>query len=256
MAEKNEDVETLERGDIWFFYRPRVEEESPSKQGDLQRFYMVMNPRDDKNYRLTIIGGKELPDPSKSGRAKYWGFVDTVRSDPRSIDKVLGAETYQTKTRGERHLPAARPAGEGKYRILRHGDHTHLAYALELPKKPREVQKALNIEDEASYIISVKNPKKGAPAQAGLGKEQKADLPKDLQERFEGRRFVDVDPPRFLDKEGVEFLLVAAAEDLKEDLGIEIRADTESCRSADVFQDLKLDRDEHPTEPLCEGKWA
>lgn len=256
MAERDDKVKTLEKGDVWFFYRPRVEEEEPSKQADLQRFYMVLNPHGEKNYRLNIIGGKELPDPSKQGKAKYWGFVDLVRGDPKAIDKELGADTYQTKTRGKRHLPAARPAGEGKYRILRHDDHTHLAYKLELPKEPDEVQKALNIQGEASYIISVKNPEKPAPKGAGLGGKQKADLPKSLMERFEGRRFIDVDPPKFLDKEGVEFLLVSASDDLQADLGIDIQAEPERCRSADLFSELKLDRDEHPTEPLCEGKWA
>lgn len=254
MAQENGGAETLEKGDIWFFYRPKVEEEDPSKQADVQRFYLVTHPVGG-NYRLNIIGGKELPDPAKKGRGKYWGFVDMVRKGPKAIDAELGHEDYQTKTRGERHLPAARPAGEGKYRIVRHDDHTHLAYN-ELPKEPGEVQKAFHIEDEASYIVSVKNPERPTPKNAGLQSEQKADLPKDLMERFQGRRFVDVDPPSFLDKEGVEFLLISAAENIKEELGVEIKADTQRCQNADVFKDLKLDREEHPTEPLCEGHWA
>ena len=33
--------------------------------------------------------------------------------------------------------PPARPAAEGIYAIVRHGDHTHLAYVIELPQRPR-----------------------------------------------------------------------------------------------------------------------
>ena len=56
---------------------------------------------------------------------------------------------------------AARPVGEGKYAIIRHHqNHTELAYILELPKEPGEAQIELGIEKEASYIVSVINPKK------------------------------------------------------------------------------------------------
>ncbi|MBE0534593.1 MAG: hypothetical protein IH624_02910 [Phycisphaerae bacterium] len=37
MADK---AETLERGDIYFFYRPKVNEQEPQGLGDVQRFYM------------------------------------------------------------------------------------------------------------------------------------------------------------------------------------------------------------------------
>jgi hypothetical protein len=35
----------LEEGDIFFFYRPRVEEEHPEGLGDVQRFGLVLRPR-------------------------------------------------------------------------------------------------------------------------------------------------------------------------------------------------------------------
>ena len=51
--------------------------------------------------------------------------------------------------------------GEGKYAIIRHHqNHTELAYILELPKEPGEAQIELGIEREASYVVSVINPKK------------------------------------------------------------------------------------------------
>lgn len=250
-----ENVETLERGNIYFLYRPRVEEEEPEGVGDVQRLYMVLSPDDKKKYRLAVLGRKKLPDPSKSGGGRFWGFVESVSNRPDPIREELQEHEYGTKTRGERHLPAARPVGEGVYRILRHGNHTHLVYALELPEKPGPAQKELNIEEEASYVISIKNPEKGGPRAAGLSEEKAAEYPKYLQEAFRDRRFGEADPPQFLDHEGTEFLLVSASDDLKEELGIELETEHETEATAEIFKDLRLQKSEHPLEPLFEGKW-
>jgi hypothetical protein len=97
---------------------------------------------------------------------------------------------YDTATRGERVRPEARPAGEGVYRIVEHGNHNHLTYALELPEEPFAVQKELNIELEASYIFSVKNPEVSSPPGVRLASKQKVDYPERLRVMFHGRRFV------------------------------------------------------------------
>lgn len=254
MNMKTEQTTTLEKGNIYFFYRPRVEEEDPGGKSDVRNLYMVLCSKD-KHARLGILGQKEMPDPEKSGHNRYWGFIDLVRKDPKAIRDALASEEYETKTRGKRHQPAARPAGEGVYRILRHEDHTHLAYRLELPKSPGEVQDELGIEEQASYVISVKNPEKGSPRAAGLSEDRKADFPKKLQEKFRDRKFIDADPPDFLNHEGCEFVLISASEDLKEDLGIELKVEDEDKSSADIFNQLKADKLEAPTEPLFEGKW-
>ncbi|MFP4071000.1 MAG: hypothetical protein ACLFTB_03025 [Desulfovibrionales bacterium] len=256
MAEQQEQIQTLERGSIYFFYRPRVEEEDPDSVEDVERMYMVLSPAQKDRYRLAVIGRKQLPDPSRSGRDKFWGFVSTVRKDPKNIDRELQGETYTTKTRGTRHLPAARPLGEGVYRILRHEDHTHFVYALELPHDTGDVQEEFRLEEEASYVISIKNPQKGSPQAAGLSKDQQAEFPKALQEVFRGRRFADANPPEFLDRQGTEFLLIAASGDVKEELGITLHPEREEASSADIFKDLKMDRHQHPVEPLFEGEWA
>jgi hypothetical protein len=128
-------VRTLERGDIYFFYQPKVEEDDPDRYTDLQRLYMVLSPTREARHRLIIIGHKRLPKPERSPENRLWGFVDIVRKSPKKIRAALSAGKYKTQTRGERHMPAARPAGEGVYRVLLHGDHTHLVYALELPDK-------------------------------------------------------------------------------------------------------------------------
>jgi hypothetical protein len=83
-----------------------------------------------------------------------------------------------------------------------HGNHTHLAYVLELPTQQGPAERELNIEREASYIIAVRNPASPSPPSAGLDPEREARFPKKLLEKFAGRKFVPVDPPDFLDYEG------------------------------------------------------
>lgn len=251
---EQESVETLERGNIYFLYRPRVEEEDPESLEDVQNMYMVLSPHGKDEYRLGIIGRKHLPDPGAK-QERIWGFIEAIEKDPKKVVDELGEEEYETKTRGTRHRPAARPAGEGVYRIVRHEDHTHLVYALELPKSPGEVQDEMELEEEASYVISVKNPEKPSPRSAGLPQDRNADYPKSLQEKFEGRRFIDADPPKLLDYEGSQFVLISAAEDVKEDLGIELDPQDENESRAEIFNDLRLEKSKQPIDPLTEGEW-
>jgi hypothetical protein len=142
MAPKKDDTHTLERGNIYFFYRPRVEEEAPESIEDVRRFYLLLSPEQKSRYRLAIIGRKRLPDPVQEGRERNWGFVSLVRKDHKSIREELMGEEYETKTRGTREVPAARPLGEGVYRILLHGDHTPLVYSLELRRSPANPRKS------------------------------------------------------------------------------------------------------------------
>lgn len=251
----NGGVKTLEAGNVYFFYRPRVETEDPEKLGDVQRLFLVLAPDGKRSFRLLPVGQKHLGEPEAKGRDKFWAFVQTVGKKPDDMLEALGKESYETKTRGERRQPAARPAGEGRYRILRHGDHTHFVYALELPEKLREVQKALTLADEASYVISVKNPDKPSPKSAGLPEKHQAEYSKTLQDVFRGRKFGELDPPDFLDVEGTELVLVSAAGDIEEELGVSLDTEDESRRSADMFKELHLEAQEHPVKPLFEGRW-
>src|SRR5438105_4516667 len=147
-------VDVLERGDIFFVYRPRVQQESAESLEDVQRSYMVLSPEGKQRHRLIVLGQKRLPEIREGGH-RVWGYVDMVERDPRKLEDELDRQTYTTKTRGERTRPEARPAGEGVYAIVRHNDHTHLTYELELPRQPGEVQEELAIEPEGSYIISI-----------------------------------------------------------------------------------------------------
>jgi hypothetical protein len=155
MAKKSESgaaPEILEQGDIYFLYRPKVRsaEEAEERDGnaaaedidDVQNFCLVLKPQGGR-FRLINVGRKRLPDIE--GHERNWGFVEMVADSGQEIEEVLRRDTYDTETRGERVLPAARPAGEGVYALVREGSRMHLAWALELPKKPGPVQRAFNV---------------------------------------------------------------------------------------------------------------
>lgn len=241
----------LERGDIYFLYRPRVETQEAHGLKDVERFYMLLQPRDQSLYRLIVIGRKRLPDPSEHNR--FWAFVWRVFTDRDALVQELGPQEYQTKTRSLRHVPPARPAAEGSYAIGRHDDHTHLAYVIELPARQGPVARELNIERKASYIIAVRNPESPRPPNTGIDPDYAARFPEYLQKKLAGRKFLPVDPPDFLNHEGAELILVGASEDPERELGIELKANCEE-HAADLFRDLDLPR-EIARAPLFEGQW-
>jgi hypothetical protein len=253
-------LETIEKGHLYFLFRPRVvergEQSEPTSARDVQQFYMLLSPHGSGPYRLAVIGREMLPDPARSGKARFWGFIDMVAEDPGEIRESLRAFDYTTKTRGERTQPGARVVGEGVYRLVWFADSTHLVYSLELPRSEGDPQQAFNIEEEASYVITVKNPQTPTPPGAGLSEKQVADYPRRLQEVFRGRKFAECDPPELLDREGAQFVLIAASDDIRAEMGIHSQAKRETRRSADVFTDLRLDKDELPVEPLFEGEWT
>jgi hypothetical protein len=251
-SEQDSAAEIVEQGDVYFFYRPKVENEEATSLDDVQRFHIVMRPHGKASFRLTTVGRKRLPDIGEHERT--WGFVDFVARSARDIERALREQTYETKTRGTRTRPAARPAGEGVYALMRAGNQLFLAYELELPKRAGKVQQELKIPPQGSFAISIKNPQASTPPGVGLREDQEADYPHSLQREFRGRRFATEDP-RLLDYPGAEFVIVGARLDPERELGIEFPIEKETPETADVFRKLQIDRRRHPIEPLLKGEW-
>lgn len=242
----------LERGDLFFFYRPRVGEEEVHDLRDVQRLFLVLNPDGTHRFRRIVVGRKRLPDPRRHERV--WAFVAQVADRPEMVRDELERKAYATRTRGTRILPEARPAGEARYAIVDHGGHTHLGYVLELPHQPGDAQDELGILREASLVIAVRNPDAPAPPGAGLAPHRRAQFPPELRERFRGRRWAPVDPPEFLDHEGAELELIGAAIDAERELGIPFDASAGPPESADLFRDLRLAPGDLPVDPLERGE--
>ena len=243
----------VEKGDLFFFYRPRIDSQSARDLDDLQRLYVVLRPaRKRPRIRVLTIGRKRLPEIA--GHERSWGFVDRVTISTRVLARLLGEERYRTKTRGERALPAARPAGEGVYEFLRLGHKLFLAYELELPQRPGPVQRVLNIAMRGSYALSIKNPRATTPADVGLREEEEADYPPQLLREFRGRRFASEDV-KLLDYRGAEFVLVGAEPDPGRARDVEISSRHQSAEGAAIFDTLHLARHGQPIEPLLAGSW-
>ncbi|HJY14481.1 MAG TPA: DUF2795 domain-containing protein [Nitrososphaeraceae archaeon] len=253
----NDKSKIIEQGDIFFFYRPKVDAEEVEDLGDVQRFYMITAPNDNTKYRLFLIGQKQLPEiveGKSTSEEKNWALNILTTSNPKDIQKELMPAEYTTQTRGKRRLAAAVPAGEGKYVIVKHDNHTELAYVLELPETPGPTQREFEIKKEASYIISVKNPDVKVPG--FVASEKNPEYPNTLKEKFGDKRWINVEEPDFLNYENTQLLLIGARKkNVEEELGIDIDEEKETERSADLFKELKVRKEQIPLKPLLKGKF-
>lgn len=242
----------IEQGDVFFFYRPRLGVEEVDDLVDVQRFFLILKPDRKRRFRRIILGRKRLPDPREHERE--WAFVYEVDDDPAELREEIRGKVYETRTRGVRVEPAARPVGEGRYAIVDHEGHTHFAYVLELPEEPGAAQDLFRIRPEASYIVAVRNPAAEAPPGVGLRPAQRPGYPPELMERFGNRRFIALDDPQFLDIEGTELVLIGAADDPEAELGVRLDREQERLERADIFRRLRIRPDELPLEPLARGE--
>lgn len=252
IKKNNNDSKTLELGDIYFFYRPKVKAENKKDRvhamSDIQRFYIVLHPRNTRLYRLIILGAKRLPEIKKK-HEKNWAVVDFVTLSEKALVKELGEHRYVTKTKGRRFLPASRPVGEGVYSIMEQGKNTYLSYLLELPKKRGGPQHALKIQPNASYVVSVKNP--SAP---GRMVSKPVEFPANLKKLFGNLRFIPLKSPKLLNYSGAELLIIGAHTGNKK-VKIPLNKQHEDIDSAAIFNDLQLWKNDHSIVPLFKGEW-
>ncbi len=151
----------------------------------------------------------------------------------------------------------ARPAGLGKYVIVKHQNHTELAYILESPEEPGEAQKEFGIEKEASYIISVINPKQPAPSGYPSTEESPNYPDKILSEFNENQNFVSLtQDTSFINYLNAQVILIGAREGkdtINKELGIDIE-EGRSGKSSDIIKKLNMRKGQIPIKPITEGK--
>ena len=122
-------VQVLERGDISFFYRPVVQAaDAMTFRPGVQALFAVLSPGERELHRRLRIGRKRMP---VAAGERLWAVVERVGSLDRVLAGQLEPEHYQTRTRGHRYQPEARPVAQGSYAFVRHDDHCHLAYRIE-----------------------------------------------------------------------------------------------------------------------------
>ena len=195
-------VEVLERGDISFFFRPRVQPaDAPAGSATapgVQSFFFVLSTAGDRHRRVRV-GRKRMP---AAGGERLWARVERVGSLQRVLADLLEAEEYRTKTRGDRYQPGARPIGQGGYAFVRHGDHIHLVYRLE------------QLEDDVPDEVGV--PEAGSD----LVLFSRSELDEDPAG---GRlRWTTAGEPALLDEEGYELVLVGVDDEPERELGIDV----------------------------------
>jgi hypothetical protein len=276
-------VEVLEKGDIFFFYRPKAKVIDDGSGGDvksiedIRRFFMVTataanteneqqqqfdgtnskTPKEGESprYRLFVIGKKSLPEirTTEARRSeRYWAKVGGIFENPQELTGELLSDEFR---KGD----AARAVGEGKYAIVKHQDHAELAYVLEMPEEPGEAQRELGIEKEASYIVSIINPKVSVPAGYPSSEEPPTYPESILKEFGENENFISLaNDLRFINFQNAQMILVGAREGrdvIQKEFGIDIKEEKETVHSADIFSKLKIEKDKVPTKPLIEGKF-
>lgn len=237
----------VEQGDIYFFYRPKVNTDSIESLDDVQRLHLVLAPDDSPRARLFLVGKKRLPEIIKGesrSTEREW-MMNDMTGEPKQVGRALAPVAYQTKTRGEQQQGEAIPAGEGRYVVFEARNSSRLAYRLHRPDQTGTAQQELGILPEASFVISVRNPELDVPGFP----DAKPDYPESLQEKFADRRWLDIGDSRLLDYENAQFLLVGAHADLGEE-GIEVKG------QPDLFGTLGLEPQVWPTEALEEGELA
>ncbi len=183
----------LERGDISFFFRPTVQPaDALVTELGVQSFFVVLSSAAGVHRRLRI-GRKRMPTTNGE---RLWTVVERVGSFQRVIGDQLEDEHYETKTRGQRYQPAARLVARGCYAFVRHDDHVHLVYRVDLhePDAPEEVR----VPDAMSLIVLFERPQ---PARAA---------------------FTTAGEPTLLDDEGTDLVLVGVDDEPERELGIEV----------------------------------
>jgi hypothetical protein len=152
-------AEILERGNIYYFYRPKIDAETPR---DVQRFYMVL--KGPRLYRVFVIGAKKLPETvnGRPPRGRRWAYITAVSDDSAAIEEILKGGEYETETRGRRHLPPSATVGEGRYALVSRVGHSELVHRLKLDK-PKPLEDQFGLTSDESFILAVKNPDIYAP---------------------------------------------------------------------------------------------
>ena len=182
-SEEREDAvpsNMLEKGIIYFFFRPRVNVEEPQGVSDVSRSFMVLRPTpkgavlgteqgsvaSDAQCRLLMLPKKKFPT---SGRERDMGFVEKAGVSMKTLqDTFITGEHYETSTRGERSIPEAKPFAEGVYAITSTRRASHLAYVLTIPPNVGELQHDFGVYQRGSWVIQSKNPKYPGPSYARL----------------------------------------------------------------------------------------
>lgn len=207
----------LEKGIIYFFFRPRVNVEEPHSINEVARSFCVLRPTplgatldkgrvEAQNCRLLMLPKKKFPT---SGRERDMGFVEKAGMSMKDLhEQFIAGGSYETSTRGERTKPEAKPYAEGVYAITSTKRASHLAYILTVPSEAGDIQQDFGLHKRGSWILQSKNPKYPGPAQLPKNPE----YPEHVQEKFGDYRWIPLEP-ELIDYPNAQFLMIGEGQD-------------------------------------------
>ncbi|KIW69171.1 hypothetical protein PV04_05064 [Phialophora macrospora] len=216
-ARDDDDVPStiLEKGIIYFFFRPRVSVDDPQDINDVARSFLVMRPipldaklgdgpiGGEGNCRLLTLPKKVLP---KSGRDRFLTFVEKSKTSFAELKETfLTGSDYQTKTQGTKHTAPVTPLAEGVYAITSTGRESHLAYIINIPAELGEVQKDFGLKPRGSFVVSVKNPEQPPTGQQNV--PSGPHYPQEIVDEFRGLRWKPLEP-KYLNYDHAQFLMI------------------------------------------------
>lgn len=120
----------VERGHIYFFYRPRIDVTAPKSFEDVARLYILLARIDSRDlvqqkgkrkadteaserfYRWIRIGKKKMPSTTEHNR--FWGLIEEATPKLEVVHELIGSVEYSTITQGERITNPCRIAGAGE----------------------------------------------------------------------------------------------------------------------------------------------
>ncbi|BCR87840.1 uncharacterized protein ACHE_40404A [Aspergillus chevalieri] len=249
----------LEKGIIYFFYRPRVNVEEPHSMKEVARSFVVLRPTpigatiDGKqgslepgaSCRLIVLPKKKFPT---SARERDMAFVEKGGQSMRELkESFISGGKYETSTRGERTVEEARPYAEGVYAITSTKRASHLAYIITIPDELGSVQEDFGLRGRGSWIVQAKNPKFPGPASAQLPK--KPEYPEEIHEKFADYRWVPLEPV-FINYPNAQFLMIGEAQD---ELGKAAIAEPGGKKENQEQPGEELEKLEHENEERIEA---
>ncbi|PYH65116.1 uncharacterized protein BO88DRAFT_373447 [Aspergillus vadensis CBS 113365] len=249
----------LEKGIIYFFYRPRVNVTDPQSVSDVARSFLVLRPtpigatlnqqqgsvEPGAKCRLLMLPKKKFPT---SGKERDMGFVEKAGQSMKSLqESFIAGDTYETSTRGERTVPEARPFAEGVYAITSTTRASHLAYVLTIPETIGSIQEDFGLHSRGSWVIQSKNPKYPGPSYAQIQKDP--EYPESVREKFGDYRWVPLQP-EFIDYPNAQFLMIGEATD---DLGKAATAEEGDKQANEAQPGEELEKLEQENEERIEA---
>eukprot|EP01114_Cavostelium_apophysatum_P019286 TRINITY_DN6172_c0_g1_i1.p1 TRINITY_DN6172_c0_g1~~TRINITY_DN6172_c0_g1_i1.p1 ORF type:complete len:275 (-),score=57.82 TRINITY_DN6172_c0_g1_i1:9-833(-) len=192
---KDDNSSTIEKGRIYFFTRPSSDEK------DSVIFLIVLAPSSDQ-LKPRLLSLEQSSLPSKEEDLEFTAEVNLVASELTHIDTKLGEVVAKE---GEEALKAATEVAEGCYSIDAADGHTYLSYTVHFPEELNNEARSLNIEQQGSLHISVKNPQSLA-AKVETEGDETLYPEKVLDELPEEKRLVAVES-KLLDFEGAQIAL-------------------------------------------------